>query len=71
MYYMVIVPIPERLYSSPLLAKFCRSLHSIPNASTQQLWEYAAKEAGAEIDWPNRRLMFDDNVYLLFVIKWS
>lgn len=71
---MIILPIPDALHldSSPVLAKFTRTLRALPNAkSSHELWEYAANIAGAELDWPNKRLMFDDDAYLLFVLKWS
>lgn len=70
MYVMEIPPVGEISGRTPPLLNLMRSLTPF-NGPIKERWERIALTAGAELDWSNQRLMFDDDAYLLFVIRWS
>ena len=70
MYVMDIGPSGILAARDACLLNLMRSL--VPHIGPiQDRWARVAMVAGAELDWDNKRLLFDDDDYLLFVIKWS
>ena len=71
---MIVIPFNAANLNNSVVRALTNLMVSLPQAGTrlssEEFWTNVAKTADAKLSWNTRELYFEENNYLLFMIKW-